>query len=63
MMQSILKSKINPAIMIPILEEALQQERLNCDANDLLNNDSQVIKSELKISQLELLICLLRFKA
>jgi hypothetical protein len=63
LLRSILASKINPIVLIPALEELLEMERLNLESHMALNDDRRCIKSERLISQLELLICLLRFKS
>ena len=63
LLKLLIDHKINPAIILPVLEQGLEQEKLHAETQKLLQNDREYMKAELRISQTELLICLLRFKA
>ncbi len=63
MLHSILNSQVKPAILIPLLEEMIALESLMQSEHKRMNNDIEYVKSEVKIIQLDMLLCLMRFKA
>jgi hypothetical protein len=63
MIPSIIQSNIKPAILIPILEDMIAIETLMQTEYRRQNDDISYLRSEMKITQLDMLLCLVRFKA
>lgn len=63
MLNAIIESSIRPAILIPILEEMIAIEKLLQEEHHRSKNDIAYLNSEMKITQLEMLLHILLFKA
>jgi hypothetical protein len=63
MLHAIIESNIRPAILIPLLEEMMSMEMLMQSEHKRTHNEIELIKSEIKITQIDMLLHLLRFKA
>jgi hypothetical protein len=63
MLHAIISSHIRPAILIPLLEEMMSMEMLMQSEHQRTHNEIEIIKSEIKITQIDMLLHLLRFKA
>jgi hypothetical protein len=63
MLRSILESNLQPSILIPMLEDMICIELLLQTEHKRNNNDMEYYQSEMKITQLDLLLHLIRFKA
>jgi hypothetical protein len=56
----ILKQKLNCSVLIPILENIVSEEAAIIEANRVLNNTPNYQDKEYQVTQLRLLLCLLR---
>jgi hypothetical protein len=63
MLHAILESHIRPAILIPILEETIAMEKLMQSEHQRSHNDIELFKSEMRITQLNMLLHILLSKA
>lgn len=55
----ILRSKVSARVLIPIVEDLIVMEKANREANRILNNISQFLDNESRITAAEVLLCLL----
>lgn len=55
-----LEAMFNPSAVIPVLQNAINMEANNKEANSILNNDIEFLTSDYKISQAKILLSLLR---
>jgi hypothetical protein len=62
MLNAIIQSNIRPAILIPILEEMIAMEQLLQSEHIRNNNDIECINSEIRITQLDMLLHVVIFK-
>jgi len=53
-------SKINPAALIPIVEDIINMEHTNLQANKRLHNEEARLANEYRITHAEILLSLLR---
>jgi hypothetical protein len=60
LIDSVFESKLNSISLIPMVEDVMQIEKTNMEANRVLNNDVEYMINEYRISQCEILLSLLR---
>lgn len=53
-------SKLNLQVLIPFIEEAIDLEKTNLEANKVLHNDAAWIENEQRVTSAEVLLSLLR---
>lgn len=53
-------SNFNPASLIPVLEEVINIEKTTREANKLIHDEIAYLSAEYRITQAEILLCLLR---
>lgn len=58
--QAIITSKINPTILIPLIEDMVCLEKTNLEANTIINDEIAYLTNEQRIAQAQLLLSLLR---
>jgi hypothetical protein len=63
MLHAIIESHIRPAILIPVLEETIAMEKLMQSEHKRSHNDIELFKSEMRITQLSMLLHILLTKA
>lgn len=60
LLKLIQEHQIDPTKIIPILESGIEQEKLNLQANEILENDLTVIESDHRITNGKILLSFLR---
>jgi hypothetical protein len=63
MFKAIIESSLRPAILIPMLEEMTVMEKLMQSEHKRNHNDMEMFKSEMRITQLNMLLHILLSKA
>jgi hypothetical protein len=63
MLRSIFESNLQPAILIPLLEEMISIELLMQSEHKRNHDDIECIKCEMKITQLDMLLHIMLSKA
>jgi hypothetical protein len=60
LLKLIQEHQIDPDKIIPILESGIEQEKLNLQANEILQNDLTAIESDQRITHCKILLSFLR---
>lgn len=60
MRKAIIDMDLNVSLIIPILEDAIDQERIKMQANEILQNESEFHKNLQAIAQTKILLSVLR---
>lgn len=60
LLESIAVANVNPSVMISMMEDMINMEKVNIETNKLLNNTMAVLQSEYKISHAVMMLSLLR---
>jgi hypothetical protein len=63
MLHAILESQIRPSILIPLLEDMISMEMLLQDEYTRNHNETEILRAEMKITQLGMLLHILTSKA
>lgn len=53
------KLNLDAAVVIPVINDLINQERVVMEANKVLKNPSQYLDDDYRISQLQKLVCFL----